>query len=346
MSMLTRRRAAPIAIALALGVLTLQPLAVMAQSESPSSEPSLAASAASPAPAASEAASPGASAPVEVPVLSAACAADQLATKKPGRLTLGTDNPAYPPWWGGKPPKGSKWKLSDPYSGQGYESAVAYAVAETLGFAPEEVDWIHVRWAQSFAPGPKDFDGYLAQVAIKPKRAQRVDFSDPYYSFNQSIIAMTGSPITQATTIEELKAFKLGAQIGTTSLDMINEVVVPTQEAKAYPDNDKALRALRNGNIDGLVADLPTAFYMRDEQLEDYDTPEPEATIVGQFPVIGEPERLGIVLAKDSQLTGCVDEALAIMIANGTLATIYDTWLGAIAASPVPFFALEAEPAS
>ncbi len=274
-----------------------------------------------------------------VPVLSEACSFDQLATKTEGRLLIGADNPAYPPWFGGTPPDGSEWELSDPYSGEGFEAAIAYAVAETLGFSPDLVDWKHVPFNRSFAPGKKAFDVYITQVSIKPKRAEAVDFSDPYYFFNQAIVALTGSPITTAASIEDLKGLRLGAQTGTTSLDTILTVVAPELEPRVYPDNDKALRALKNGAIDGLVVDLPTAFYMRDAQLEDWDTPDPEGTIVGQFPLMGTPESLGMVLEKGSPLTACINEALAIVKADGRYQAIYDQWLGAIASTPVPFFA-------
>jgi len=145
---------------------------------------------------------------------------------------------------------------------------------------------------------------------------------------------MAGKPITQVTSVEGLKDFQLGAMVGTTSLDTINDVVVPTKEAKVYDNNDLALRALKNGAIDGLVVDLPTAYQMRDGQLKK------PSTIVGQFPVTGSPEQLGIVLPKGSKLTPCVDQALAIIKANGTLQSIYDKWLGAVSATPVPFFTI------
>jgi polar amino acid transport system substrate-binding protein len=298
--------------------------------------------AASPAVDASPVASPAVSAE-PLPTMSPECAFDQLQTKTEGRLVIGADNPAYPPWFGGTPPEGSEWQISDPYSREGFESAIAYAVAEQLGFAPELVDWKYVGFVKSFAPGDKAFDMYLTQVTIKNKRARAVDFSDPYYTFNQSIVALSDNPIVGVTTVEGLKEFKLGAQVGTTSLDVINEVVVPTQEPRVYPDNDKALRGLKNGAIDGLVVDLPTAFYMRDVQLGLAEPPV-AATIVGQFPVIGEPERLGIVLQKDSPLTACVNQALAVMTANGTWQAIYDRYLGAIAATPIPMFTIGVVP--
>src|SRR5262249_40179785 len=157
----------------------------------------------------------------------------------------------------------------------------------------------------AFKPGPKPFDFHLAQISIRPKRALAVDFSDPYFDSNQSVISMTNladgspNPILQATTIDELKAFKLGAAVDTTSLELIQNVIQPTQAPQVYNDNNGALAALKNHQIDGLVVDLYSAFYMRDAQLEDYNTPGPEATIVGQFNVSAQTDQMGIVLQKN-----------------------------------------------
>lgn len=270
------------------------------------------------------------------PAVSEACMAANLTLKNPGRLTLSTDNPAYPPWWGGdpeiqypnEPEGGSGWELSDPYSGEGYESATAYAVAEALGFTADQVDWIpNVQFELAFRPGPKAFDFHLAQVSIRPRRAEAVDFSESYFDANQSIIAMSPNPINGVTTIEGLKDFKLGAATGTTSFELIESVIGPNVEPSVFNDNNDAVRALRNGQVDGLVVDLQTAFYMRDAQLEDFDTPKPEATVVGQFDVSAQADQMGLVLEKGSPLTACVNEALAVIEADGTLQAIYDEWI-------------------
>jgi polar amino acid transport system substrate-binding protein len=286
-----------------------------------------------------------------LPTVSADCMKGTVATRNSGRLTLSTDNPAYPPWWGGdpktqypnEPAGGDRWKLSDPYSMMGYEGATAYAVAAKLGFTPADIDWIqNTVFENAFKPGPKDFDYHLAQISIRPGRAQRVDFSDPYFDANQALISMTkasdGSPnpILSVTTIAGLKPFKLGAAFGTTSLELIQNVIQPDQQPSVLNDNNGALQALKNGQIDGLVVDLNTAFYMRDAQLEDFGTPDPEATIVGQFDVSAQTDQMGIVLEKGSALTACVDQALAVMKADGTLATIYDTWIST--GQVIPFF--------
>jgi polar amino acid transport system substrate-binding protein len=282
------------------------------------------------------AASPGATG--AVPSLSPECADPAaLPTKTAGTLTLSTDNPAYPPWWGGTPPDGSEWTLGYPPSGEGYEGATAAAVAAALGFTPDTTTWIaNAVFETAFAPGPKPFDFHLAQISIRPERAEAVDFSDPYFDANQSILALTPNPITAATTIEDLKAFRLGAATGTTSFQLIENVIQPTTDGSVFNDNSAALQALQNDQVDGIVVDLQTAFFMRDAQLEDFDTPEPEATVVGQFDVSAQVDQMGMVLEKDSPLTACVNEALAIIKADGTLDAIYDEWIST--GQEIPFF--------
>ncbi len=258
-----------------------------------------------------------------------ACATTSLALKNPPRLTLSTDNPAYPPWWGGDPktqypnqPSGSgKWKVSNPYSQEGYESATAYAIAATLGFTPDQVDWIqNTVFEQAFAPGEKPFDLHMAQISITDQRAQAVDFSDPYFDSLQSLIALGDNAITSATSTADLKTYKLGAAANTTSYDLIQSAIAPTTAALVYPDNNTALTALQNGQIDGLVVDLGTAFYMRDVELDN-------GKIVGQFAGSVQTDHVGAVLDKDSPLTPCVDWAIQTIKANGTLQQIYDTWI-------------------
>jgi polar amino acid transport system substrate-binding protein len=286
-----------------------------------------------------------------LPTVAADCMKGTVATKHSGRLTLSTDNPAFPPWWGGdpktqypnEPAGGDRWKISDPYSAEGYEGATAYAVAAALGFTPADIDWIpNAVFENAFKPGPKDFDFHLAQISIRPKRAQNVDFSDPYFDANQSLLSMTkasdgsSNPILSVTTIAGLKPFKLGAAVGTTSLELIQNVVQPDQDPSVFNDNAGALQALKNGQVDGLVVDLQTAFFMRDAQLENFDTPDPEATVVGQFDVSAQADQMGIVLEKGSALTSCVDQALAVIKADGTLASIYDKWIST--GQAIPFF--------
>ena len=260
-----------------------------------------------------------------------ACAKANLTTKAAGKLTIGTDNPAYPPYF--QIPDGTAtapWELGDPTNGQGFESAFAYALADKLGFAKTDVAWIVVPFDNSFAPGAKTFDIDVNQVSYKPERAQAVDLSDGYYTLNQSIVALKANPIAAAKTIADLLAFKFGAQAGTTSLDTINNVIVPTAAAKVYTTNDDAIEGLKAKQIDGLVVDLPTAFYVTAAQV-DY------SVIVGQFapPSGADAEHFSVVLAKDSPLTDCVNGAIAALKTDGTLDSLTKEWLSDKASAPV-----------
>jgi polar amino acid transport system substrate-binding protein len=263
-----------------------------------------------------------------------ACAPENLATLAAGTLTLGADNPAYPPYFEISDPVTPPWELGDPTNGKGFESAFAHAVAEKLGFAKDKVSWIVVPFNNSFAPGAKPFDFYITQVSWTPERATAVDLSDGYYFVNQSIVAMNGSPLIGVTSIAALAPYKFGAQVGTTSYDTIIETIKPTQDPAVFDTNDAAIQALQNGQIDGLVVDLPTAFYMTAAQIVDADF-NPLAAIVGQFPAPAEGEFFSLVLAKDSPLTACVNQAIAALKADGTLESITREWLADKANAPV-----------
>ncbi len=257
------------------------------------------------------------------------CAKDQLALKNPGRLTLSTDNPAYPPWWAGEAPEGSEWELGYPPAGEGYEGATAAAVAAALGFTPEEIDWIpNTVFENAFAPGPKAFDFHLAQISITPERAEAVDFSDSYFDSNQSLVALADTPAAAVTSIADLKDKKLGAAVGTTSLAFIENVIQPDGGAQVFNDNAALVQALQNGQIDGLVADIYSAIYMRDVQLTG-------AVLVGSFSSDQQVDQMGMVLEKGSALTPCVNQALAVIKSDGTLQSIYDTYIGGGEGLPV-----------
>jgi polar amino acid transport system substrate-binding protein len=258
-----------------------------------------------------------------------ACSPATNKTLTANTLTIGTDNPAYYPYFAGGP--GHEWSgqyNNDPYKNKGFEDAVAYAVAKQMGYSPSQVKWSVTHFNQSFAPGPKNFDFYLAQVAIKPKRAENVDFSAPYYAANQAVVALKSDPITKATSVADLKPYKLGTQVGTTSYDYITQNIQPNQQAQAYNTMNDAIHALQNGQIDGIVADLPTAFYMTAVQI-------PKSTIVGQFPPSSGGEQWGLELSKGSSLTTCVDQAVNALINNGTLDQLQKTWLSEKASAPV-----------
>jgi len=263
-----------------------------------------------------------------------ACAPENLATLSAGTLTLGADNPAYPPYFEISDPVTPPWELGDPTNGKGFEGAVAYAVADKLGFAKEKVSWTVVPFNNSFAPGAKPFDFYITQVSWTPERATAVDLSDGYYFVNQSIVAMNGSPLIGVTSIAALAQYKFGAQVGTTSYDTIVETIKPTQEPAVFDTNDAAIQALQNGQIDGIVVDLPTAFYVTAAQIVDADF-NPLAAIVGQFPAPAEGEFFSLVLAKDGPLTVCVNQAIAALKADGSLEAITKEWLADKANAPV-----------
>jgi polar amino acid transport system substrate-binding protein len=292
-------------------------------SQSASAAPSSAAPSASVAPSVS--ASATASASASASPSADACATGTLATKTAGKLTIGTDNPAYPPYYlprdGGNTDPWDK-DQGDPTTGKGFESSIAYAVAHKLGFADDAVTWVVVPFTNSFAPGPKTFDFDINQVANKPERAQGADLSESYYDGNQAVIVAKGGKFASATTLSGLKDAKLGAQIGTTSLDAIENVIKPTAEAMVYDTNDAAIAALKAKQIDGIVIDLPTAFFVTEIQTEGN-------TIIGQIGTAAgaTPEQWSLVLEKDSPITACVNAAVTALRADGTLTNLRDQWL-------------------
>ncbi|MGW5654569.1 ABC transporter substrate-binding protein [Streptomyces humi] len=247
------------------------------------------------------------------------CVKGKLATRTSGKLTIATDEPAYEPWF----------KDDKPANGEGFESAVAYAVAKQLGYDKNAVVWQSVPFNKAFAPGVKTFDFDINQVSISAERKKAVDFSSGYYDVRQAVIALKGSKAAKATSIADLKGLKLGAQVGTTSLNYISDVVKPSQEAAAYSKNDQAISALKNGQVDAIVTDLPTAFYVTAAQVTN-------AKIVGQFEnQSGTPEQFGLVLDKGSDLTSCVSSAVDTLREDGTLAKLEKQWLSDAVDAPV-----------
>ncbi len=240
-------------------------------------------------------------------------------TLKDGVLTVGTDSPAFDPWF----------HDNDPTNGKGFESAVAYEVAKRLGFKPSAVTWTKVPFNSSYAPGPKHFDFDINQISITPARAKVVDFSDGYYTAAQAVIALKDSPAAKATTLADLQDLKLGAQTGTTSLTAIRDDIQPTSEPLVFQSTNVAKQALLNGQVDAIVADLPTAFFITAVQI-------PSATIVGQFQQqTGSPEQFGMLFQKGNPLVACANQALATMKSDGTLAAIEKKWLSQTVNVPV-----------
>jgi polar amino acid transport system substrate-binding protein len=247
------------------------------------------------------------------------CTVDSLPTRTAGTLTVGTDSPAYEPWFSG----------NDPTNGKGYESAVAYAVAEELGFSRDQVTWVKVPFNSSYAPGAKKFDFDINQISITPKRAQVVDFSDGYYAAAQGVIALKGGPASKVTSLADLQDLELGAQTGTTSLTAITDVVKPSTQPLVFDDTNQAKQALLNGQADAILSDLPTAFFITAAEI-------PKSTIVGQFqPETGQQEEFGMLFEKGSALVPCVDQALASLKDSGRLADIEKQWLSDVVDVPV-----------
>jgi len=246
----------------------------------------------------------------------ASCAKADLATIESGKLTIATGEPAYYPWI-----------IDDaPETGNGFEGAVAYAVAKQLGFTNDEVVWVRTTFDSAVTPGDKNFDFNLQQFSITAERSAAVDFSSPYYTAPQAIVSFKGSKIEGKTSIAELKDAKLGAAVGTTSLDAIqNQIGIKPQ---VFNDNAAGVSALKNGQIDGLVVDLPTAFYLSGVEVTD-------GLIVGQLPSSGAGDQFGLLMSKGSALTSCVSAAVDAITADGTLAAITDKWLATDAGAPV-----------
>ena len=247
---------------------------------------------------------------------SGSCAKEDLALVTEGKLTIATGEPAYYPWI-----------IDDaPETGNGFEGAVAYAVAKQLGFDTADVTWVRTTFDSAVTPGEKNFDFNLQQFSITEDRKMAVDFSSPYYTAPQAIVSFKGSKIEGKTTLAELKSAKLGAAVGTTSLDAIESQIGSTPQV--FNDNAAGVSALKNKQIDGLVVDLPTAFYLSAVEV-------PNGLIVGQLPSTGAGDQFGLLLTKGSSLTSCVSGAVDAITADGTLAAITDQWLATDAGAPV-----------
>jgi polar amino acid transport system substrate-binding protein len=249
-------------------------------------------------------------------VAAADCTPDKMQTQTPGELTVATDKPAYPPYF----------EDNDPTNGKGFESATAYAIADQLGYSKSDVRWVTEPFNSSYAPGPKDFDFDVNQISITPAREQHVDFSAPYYTANQAVVASKGSSAADATSLADLKDASIGVQIGTTSLDAVDAEIQPSSQPKVFNDSNDVVTALKEGQVDAVVVDLPTALYLTAAQV-------PSATIVGQFSAPGG-DQWGALLAKGSSLTGCVSHAIDELRSSGELGKIENRWMSKAAQAP------------
>jgi polar amino acid transport system substrate-binding protein len=245
------------------------------------------------------------------------CTKDLLSTLYSGIFTFGTDQPVYPPWYMG----------DNPASGEGYEAAVAYAVAAKMKYARDDVRWVRVPFNAALAPGPKTFDANLSEFSITEQRKAAVDFSSPYFDVTQAVVTVKSSPAAKVKTVHQLRTLRLGVQVGTTSYTAATSVDGDAP-VEVYNTNGDAKMALSNGEIDAVVADLPTAFSVANELRN--------GLMVGQLPsAAGDVEQLGIVLDKGSPLTRCLSWAVDTLRGDGTLAKLEQQWLTDVGKAPV-----------
>lgn len=246
-----------------------------------------------------------------------ACTPDSLETVTAGTLTLSTSEPAFEPWM----------VENDPASGEGFESAVAYAVAEQLGYEADAVTWVRNPFEATIAPGPKDFDLAINQFSITDERRQAVDFTSGYYDVRQAVVAKEGSAAADAANLADLQDTLLGAQVGTTSLASVEASIAPSTDPLIFNSNEEAKLALDNAQVDAIVVDLPTAFYLTAVEIEG-------GVIVGQLPLTGDAEQLGFVLDLDSPVTDCATQAVDALREDGTLEELATEWLADVAGAP------------
>ena len=241
-----------------------------------------------------------------------ACSTGSLALYKQGQLTVATDTPAYSPWF----------DSNDPSNGKGFESAVAYAVAKELGFSNAQVKWVTESFDDSYAPGAKSFDFDINEISITPARAKAVDFSTGYYTAEQGVVVLNKDKYAGATSLSALKGAKIGVQVSTTSYQAVKDEIGPSQSLSVFNTTDDEVSALQNGQVDAIVTDMPTAFYLASAELNG-------SKILGQFSYDGggSPEEFGLLLQKGSGLTSCVDQAIGKLKADGELAAITKQWL-------------------
>ncbi|MDH6115253.1 polar amino acid transport system substrate-binding protein [Kitasatospora sp. MAP12-15] len=249
---------------------------------------------------------------------SAACSINSPNLYKQGQLTVATDSPAYAPWFDN----------NTPADGKGFESAVAYAVAGKLGFSQSQVKWVVEPFDNSYAPGAKTFDFDINEISNTPERAKAVDFSTSYYTASQAVLVLGKSKYAGATSLSALKDAKIGVQVATTSYQAVIDEIKPTQQPSVFNTTNDEVNALQNGQIDAVVTDLPTVFYLAGSELQG-------GKILGQFGYAGgTPEQFGLLLGKGSGLTACVDQALAGLKADGTLDRLTSQWLASSANAP------------
>jgi len=232
-----------------------------------------------------------------------------LPLKNSGQLTIHADKPAYPPFF----------IDDDPSNGKGFESALAYAIGERLGFSRDQIVWGYTSFNASYAPGPKDFDFYITQVSITEERKRAVEFSDPYYTAPLVVVTKEDSPVLEAKTLAELAKFSFGAQVGTTYYTAITEYIKPEKETLVFDTTADSLTALVNDQIDAVIQDLQSADYITSVEFEGL-------VIAGQL-AENPGQGTGMVFEKGSALVPYVNAALASLIADGTRDKLVEEWL-------------------
>lgn len=244
-----------------------------------------------------------------------AASCDPLPVVTEGTLTVATGETVFPPWMGA-----GDDDFDDPSTGTGYEGALVFALAEEMGFTADQVTFVRTGFDEVIAPGEKDWDFNIQQYTITEDRDEVVDFSNGYYQVAQAIIGAADSPAASATAVSDLTDVRIGAAIGTTSLDYAEEVIAPSESVQVYDDNAAAKAAFDAGQVDGIVFDVPTAYFITAVEITD-------ASIIGVLPVDGEAEELGMLFEEGNPLVGCVNAALATLSDNGTLASLEAEWL-------------------
>ncbi len=241
---------------------------------------------------------------------------DPLPVITEGQLTVATGETVFPPWMGA-----GDDDFDDPSTGTGYEGALVFALAEELGFTADQVSFVRTGFNEVIAPGEKDWDFNIQQYSITEERDEVVDFSNAYYQVEQAIVGASDSPAASATSVSDLAELNIGAAIGTTSLDYAESVISPSSDVQVYDDNAAAKAAFDAGQVDAMVFDLPTAYFITAVEITD-------ASIIGVLPLDdGNADELGMLFEEGNPLVSCVNAALATLADNGTLASLEEEWL-------------------
>ena len=231
-----------------------------------------------------------------------------------GKLTVATDEPAWGPWV----------LDNNPESGEGFESALVYAIADYLGFAKEDVVWVRAPFDASISPGAKDYDFNLQQFSITDERKEVVDLTSPYFQEPRAVITMKDGKYAATTSISEFKDALFGAASGDVANQITEEFINPTKDVQVFTNLVDVLAALKTGQIDATVVGITTASWIiYDEQLNE------NGVINGIIPGSADVSAgFGLLLPKDSPNTAILSKVIEELDSNGTLKELSDKWLG------------------